>query len=162
MSPSLLQVKTFIWVQSVFAVALVLGLLWAVSVKQNETHLFAVMLCIVAWVLGFTALGRKAKALPPEDRGEPAGFPRWIPLLLGVGECLNVAWWAFVGDLALLILPANLLVGGTIVVHWLTCNGLNLPVNRKSWGTLLVILALGTVWNLMGGVGLGAVLWRLR
>ena len=61
---------------------------------------------------------------------------------------LNVAWWS-TGQRGWVIIPANFLAGVTIALHWIACNGLHLPVNRKSWGTILLILAVGTVWNIM-------------
>jgi len=145
-SSDLAQVHVLIWIQSVVGVALS-GAFFLCSLNPSRARLAAGFLaCTVPWMVSFVPIRRKARAIPLEHRVVPAGPPRWAVVTLLVGQCLSGAS-VFFSPWSLLILPANIVGGAVILLRWLTCNGLDLPIEGKRWEAVLVILACGTIGN---------------
>ena len=81
-------------------------------------------------------------------------------MTIGIGQIVS-GISTFFDPWGLLIIPANILAGSVIMLRLMTCAGLDLPMDKRRWEGILVILAFGFVWNLISPfVAHSWLLWR--
>jgi hypothetical protein len=144
------QLRRLIWIQSAVGAAIAGAIFFFAMVLPAEPYAVGLMVAGVFWLFGFRGLRRRAALLGGEHPEAPPIHPK-ILAALALVELLAPAS-SLTGRWGALIVPANLLAGATIALYVLTCNGLDLPVHRRSWGVVFFSLALGTVWNIVGTV----------
>jgi hypothetical protein len=151
----LVRLKIMIWVHSGLGAMLGAGFLAATFFSEYRGYVAGLILCIIAWCAGLRPLWKKAAEMAPEDRVPPRGLPPWVPLLMGMGSFMTPLWLA--SPMGIWVAGAWLLLGVTIAIRWIMSNAVGLPVHRMTWGSILIVMALGFWWVIWIGLHILAV-----
>lgn len=156
---STLHLRTMVWAHAVLGVVLFVGFcgaVYALAGVGGDAAILAMLAFELIWMLGVVPIRREARKLPPEVlQADPEPLPERFLKFVGIVQFWSVC--AAFGEWPMLIIPANILVGATLVIVIIVSSIVDLPLHRESWGKLLGFLLAGTIWNLGGGFFILAV-----
>jgi len=157
--PDLVRLHVLVWIHSAVGVALAGGLLFFANVHK-EPLAIGILGCAMPWMLAFLPLRRRARTIPPEDRIAAPALSRKLLVGLAIGQALAGLSTLAAPPGGILIIPADVVLVGVVLLRWVICDGLDLPFHRRSWEILVVVLVFGGIWNVLVPFLAAVFLWR--
>jgi hypothetical protein len=158
--PPVKQVKTWIWIQSITGLALMVGLPWAMLFRRDLVLTLGLLGMAGLWGWGLLTLEKAARALG-SDRGRGSAN---LPVLVWVAWtfaqlCLLAHDFGSNFELFLPNLAVNLILFMVIAIRAAISRRLKIPINR---GTVAGVLAVTGFAAALRILPIGVLLWAWR